>query len=483
MLYSSNSTRQVRWKIAPVSSRASTLLQSRRPVRRLVSRQSGLIHEGMIVKSVTMVSWEFDPIYTRGGTAYAISRLANQLTGLGVETRVLLPDRPDARRGKDTSLSHLKMRAGVRTPRVLQCSEFCRAAFEAVEQTGAAGARADAVIAHSDEGAMFTILRNGSRSPEPSVFWLHSLYDPPISDFTKEQRRLLPSRSLLASAVMLADLVVTSAGILKDAREFEWPDRLKGLQKALTVASAEHRVLTVESMGCLPEDPKHSPSRPARSSNLEHLKRVPSPYVLFPCRPSVDKGFGIFAAIAERLRGDDIACVAVRRPAERTESGEQSRSANIYWLPWLAQDELLVAMRSAACTVLPSITEGFGLAAAESISRGVTTLYHQVGGHHGLQAFPNALPVPLTAGERAHLYGLWSELIDVHPDSRAVWTRHEISLRSLVDKWVDAIKSVVYRTGRERGIEAGNFSEPPAEERWGNKLRRRIEAGVNTRGS
>jgi hypothetical protein len=448
-------------------------------VHQLLSRQAGLIDEGVIVKSVTMVSWELDPIYTRGGTAYAVRRLANQLTGLGIETRVFLPDRLNTRRGKDLRPLSLKMRAGVRTPRVVQCSEFCRVALEAIEQTRAS-ARSDAVIAHSDEGAMFTILRNGNRSCEPSVFWLHSLYDPPISDFSKEQRRLLPSRSLLASAVMMADLVVTSTGILKDAREFEWPDRLKELQKALTLASTEHRVLTVESMGCLPEDLKNSRNGLTRNSNLENLKHVPSPYVLFPCRPSIDKGFGIFAAIAERLRGDNIACVAVQRPAQRRKPGNQSRSAPIYWLPWLAQDELLVAMRNAACTVLPSITEGFGLAAAESISLGVTTLYHQVGGHHSLQALPNALPVPLTTSERAHLYGLWAELIGIHPDSWAVWTRHEISLRPLVDKWVEAIRSVVYRTSGMRGIETGHFSERPVEERWGNKLRRRIEGGVNT---
>lgn len=462
-----------------MSRRALTLLQSRWLVLQLLSRQSGLIDEGMIVKSVTMVSWELDPIYTRGGTAYAIRRLANQLTGLGIETRVLLPDRSDTRRDKVPGLLSLKMRAGVRTPRVVQCREFCRVALEAVEQTRD-GARSDAVIAHSDEGAMFTILRKGKRSCEPSVFWLHSLYDPPISDFSKEQRQLLPSPSLLASAVMMADLVVTSTGILKDAREFEWPDRLKELQKALTIASDEYRVLTVESMGCLPEDSQDSRNGLTRNSNLENLKHVPSPYVLFPCRPSVDKGFGIFAAIAERLRADNITCVAVQRPAQRGESKNPSRNAPIYWLPWLAQDELLVAMRNAACTVLPSITEGFGLAAAESISQGVTTLYQQVGGHHGLEAFPNALPIPLTTIERAHLYGLWSELIGIHPNSWPVWTRSEISLRSLVDRWVEAIRSVVYRTGGMRGIEPGHFSEWTVEERWGNKLRRRIEVGVNT---
>ena len=195
------------------------------------------------------------------------------------------------------------------------------------------------------------------------------------------------------------------------------------------------------------------------SSNLADLKKAPSPYVLFPCRPSVDKGLGIFEAIAERLRADKIACVAVQPPAQQAGSESPSRNSFIHWLPWLTQDELLVAMRQAACTVLPSITEGFGLAAAESISQGVATLYQQVGGHHSLQTFPNALPVPLTTSERAQLYSLWSELIDIHPDSWPVWTRHEASLRPLVDKWVEAIKSVVHRAdGGKGGVDNAQFS-------------------------
>src|ERR1051325_2255097 len=181
-------------------------------------------------------------------------------------------------------------------------------------------------------------------------------------------------------------------------------------------------------MGCLPVVPKNSPQ-----GGMENL---PSPYVLFPGRPSVDKGMGFFAAIAERLRADNITCVAVQRPAPQAKPED---SPLIHWLPWLTQDELSVAMRNAACTVLPSITEGFGLAAAESISQGVTTLYHEVGGHHSLRGFPNALPVPLTTNERARLYDLWLQLVDTHPNSWAVWSRYETSLRPLVDKWVEAI--------------------------------------------
>ena len=153
----------------------------------------------MTVKSVTMISWELDPFHARGGTAYAIRRLANQLTGMGIETRVLLPDCLDTRPGNDmTPLLIpllLKMPAEFRrAPRVLQCSLFCRAALEAVDQLRTS-AGSDAVIAHSDEGAMFIILQGEKRSYEPSVFWLHSLYDPPLNDLSKSQRKLLPSPS------------------------------------------------------------------------------------------------------------------------------------------------------------------------------------------------------------------------------------------------------------------------------------------------
>jgi hypothetical protein len=273
---------------------------------------------------------------------------------------------------------------------------------------------------------------------------------------------------------MMADVVVTSMGILKDAREFEWPDRLKELQQALTTAVAEDRVLTVESTGCLAEVPTNS-----QMPSLEELKRVPSPYVLFPARPTVDKGFGFFNAIAERLRAYNIACVAVRHPAQPATPASESR--NIYWLPWLTQDQLRVAMRDAACTVLPSITEGFGLAAAESISQGVATLYQQVGGHHVLRGLPNALPVSLTTRERAQLYGLWSELIEMYPEFWPVWRKHEISLSPLIEKWVEAIRSVANSaigSVPPRGKHSvRSLTEWPAEERWGNRLRRRIARG------
>ena len=416
-----------------------------------------------------MISWELHPFHTRGGTAYAIRRLADQLTALGIETRVLLPDWLDTQPGSELSPLLkpvlLEMRPEFRSaPRVPQSLEFSRLALEQIEES-------DAVIAHSAEGAMFIILRGEKRDSEPSVFWLHSVFDPSITDLSKEQRRMFPSSSLLASAVMMADVVVTSTGILKDAQEFEWPARLRELQKALTTALAEDRVLTVESTGCLAEVPT--------GSQMEKLENVPSPYVLFPGRPTVDKGFGFFTAIAERLRAYNIACVAVRHPAQHGTTASESR--NIYWLPWLNQDELIVAMRNAACTVLPSITEGFGLAAAESISHGVRTVYQEVGGHHSLRGLPQALPVPLTTSERAQLYGLWSDLIEMYPDFWPVWRKYENSLNFLIDKWVESIRSVAHSANLGSGSVRSLCSEQTMAERWGNRLRRRIESGFESR--
>src|SRR6185503_20906804 len=107
-----------------------------------------------------MISWELDPFRTRGGTAYAIRRLADQLTTLGIETRVLLPD------GSDTHVVNnvqpllnpvfVQMPADIdRASRGRQCVEFCRAALDALAQT----VESDVFIAHSLEGAMSIVMR------------------------------------------------------------------------------------------------------------------------------------------------------------------------------------------------------------------------------------------------------------------------------------------------------------------------------------
>jgi hypothetical protein len=425
------------------------------------------------VKSVTMIAWDFNPFYVRGGTAYAIRRLADQFTEQGIATTVLLParDNNEIQHNLSSLLRTKTVKIGDEfrnAPRIVQCREFCSGALEVLEQTGT---NSEAIIAHSDEAAMFLVMRNGNKSSGPSVFWLHSLYDPPLNDFSDEQRRSLPAQSLLASAVLTADVVVTSTGVLKDAQEFEWPAGLEELQKALMIASTEQRILTVEAVGCLPEVAKDADLSLRTTSKLQNLKQ---PYVLFPCRPTVDKGIGIFALIAEQLQQEGLACVAVGPPNHGPVVNSRAQNAAIQWLPWLSQDELRIAMRNAVCTVLPSITEGFGLAAAESASLGVVTLYQQVGGHHGLQSFPNAVPIELTTDERTQLYRLWTELVAVDPDSWSVWSKYESSFRPLIERWVKAIRTAIKHS-------AVDFTSvaPATGQRWGNRLRSRIEAGIS----
>lgn len=396
-----------------------------------------------------MISWELHPFHTLGGTAYAVRRLADQLTALGVETRVLLPN------GINVSLATGLLKPVLvdtrtdlhRGSRGVQASEFGRAALEVVTS--------DTVIAHSLEGAMFIAQHHAKRVAKTAVFWLHSLYDPFLTDLSDSDRQLLPCRTLLASAVTLADVVVTSSGVMKDAGDFAWPERLRELQVTLLDASTQGRVLTVESMGCLPET----------LTEQAPLREIPSPYIFFPGRPSIDKGLGIFTAIAERLRDDNITCVAVQRPHSNANA-----DGPIHWLPWLSQDELAATMRNAACTVLPSITEGFGLAAAESINLGVTTLYQDVGGHLSLNGLPNAVPVTLSPSERLLLYELWTELFD-SADYWSTWRRYETSLSSLIDKWVNTIRSTVTSATRQTApvINA---------EQWATKLLQHLSPGL-----
>jgi glycosyltransferase involved in cell wall biosynthesis len=424
-----------------------------------------------------MVAWDLDPFRVGGGTSYAIRRLADQLVELGICVTILLPD------WLDTPLSDihplltllpLTLPADLRVAsHSRQCAEFCRMALEAAQQNHSS--KSDVIIAHSDEGALFAILHRERGLQRPLVFWLHSLYDPSASDFPIEFQRCFPSSSVLGTALMAADLVVTSSGILQDAREFQWPLRLQPLQNALRRADDDRRVLTVESMGCLPEFQQASFDNLPRTSNIGAATEITPPYIFFPGRPSVDKGLPIFAAMAEELRADKFTCVAVKRPRGAMDLDDGLRAAPIVWLPWLCRRDLFAVMRRAACVVLPSITEGYGLATAESIRLGTPTLYQDVGGHHSLLGFPSAIPVPITIAERVLLYSLWSDLLMDHPDSWSVWRRHESSLEPLVDKWANAVRQTVDQ--RDVGtIKPEHVTTQRVEERWGNRLRDRIES-------
>jgi glycosyltransferase involved in cell wall biosynthesis len=423
-----------------------------------------------------MIAWDLDPFRVGGGTSYAIRRLADQLVDLGIRVTILLPD------WLDTPLSSihplltlvpLEVPSDLRVaPHTLQCAAFCRIALDVAQKNHVANS--DAIIAHNDEGALFAILQGRRSSKTRLVFWVHSLYDPSVGDYPIEFQRYFTSSSVLGTALAAADLVVTSSGILRDAQEFEWPVRLQPLQNALRRADDDRRVLTVESMGCLPECQQASFDKLDRTSTIGAGNQIRSPYILFPGRPSVDKGLPLFAAMAEQLHSDKITCVAVKWPRGARDIDDGLRAAPIVWLPWLCRGDLFAVMRRAACVVLPSITEGYGLATAESIQLGAPTLYQEVGGHHSLLGFPSAIPVPITIAERALLYSLWSDLLMDHPDSWSVWHRHESSLKPVVDKWVDAVRRTV-NGGGVGTMGPEHVKRQRVEDRWGNRLRNRIE--------
>jgi hypothetical protein len=429
-----------------------------------------------MTKSVTMVAWDAAPVRGDGGLAYAVGRLANQLSSLGVETRILLPASSASTEFAGASpLWHpilVTLPDSVRhASRWRQHAEFCRAAHATFERL-ADHSSSDAIVVHSDEGALFALRQRSRRNSPPLVFWIHSLFDPPLDDLPREDMRLLSSKSLMASAVSAADIVVTSAGVMKDASEFEWPTGMRELQEALLLADTNRRLLTVESTGCLPESSEAV--RTPLSSLRGMAELTGSSYVLFPARPSVDKGLALFAAIAEGLRKDHIDCVAMRRPSWTTRLEEPFSRLPLKWLPWLAQDELLQAMRGAACIVMPSITEGFGLATAESVFQGITTLYQPVGGQHALQVFPNARAVSLTTEDRAKLYQVWVDLSTNSTDRWRTWHRHEQSLRPLIERWVQAIRATVLG-GEQTREPHEHCPEPAAEYRWGNRFLRFLD--------
>src|SRR4051812_22223099 len=302
----------------------------------------------MRMESVAMIAWDLDPLRIGGGTAYAVRRLADQLNQLGIRVAVCLPNELGADLG---GLGPLLSLVPVDLPADRcpdshwgRCAALCEIALQAVDRKAFDGV--DAIVAHGDEAALFAVRYARRRSRRPLVFWLHGLYDPAVEEFPPDCRREFTSRSVLATAIAAADLTATSSGIVRDARAFEWPARLRALQDALLRADDERRLLTVESTGCLP----------AAAEDISAVAgaAIPTPYVFFPGRPMVDKGMPIFAAIAERLRDDQITCAAVRRPRGATDLVEV-RAAPIIWLPWLRRDELFAVMRGAACVALPSL--------------------------------------------------------------------------------------------------------------------------------
>ena len=227
-----------------------------------------------------MIAWDLDPFRIGGGTAYAVRRLADQLNELGIRVAICLPNELNApSSGLDPSLALVPLDLPAdRRPASHwdRCADFCEIALKAAERN--AFEKSDAIVAHNDEAALFAVLYAKRRSRKPLVFWLHSLYDPAVVAFPLERRREFTSRSVLGTAVAVADLAATSSGILRDARRIRMAGPTPGV--AIRIAPGGRRATPADRrIDGMPAPGERGFSR-RREPNVEHRRRDRDPDAL-----------------------------------------------------------------------------------------------------------------------------------------------------------------------------------------------------------
>jgi glycosyltransferase involved in cell wall biosynthesis len=250
---------------------------------------------------------------------------------------------------------------------------------------------------------------------------------------------------------MAADIVVTSGGILSDAKMIEWPERLCHVQQALIAASETSRLMLVESTGCIPEI--HTES--VRSVIVPEVSSDQRPYVLFAGRPVVSKGIGFYQAIAARMSDCGMDFVAVGNPSDEI----RASCRNIRWIPWLPQAELYEVMSRAAAVLHPSVTEGYGLSAVESCQLNGNVYCHDVGGLQELTGRGLAASIDINPFEREALYALWSELLSGEKSEYwNIWQTNVQTFGRLIDQWVEKLHNIPARP-RMRKIEGTTWAQ------------------------
>jgi glycosyltransferase involved in cell wall biosynthesis len=257
----------------------------------------------------------------------------------------------------------------------------------------------------------------------------------------------MSSDSLLASAINDSCLFVTSGGVLKDALSIIWPQRLRDTQRAIQEAHGAGKIVIVESLGLLKE-------RCLPTQNLNIARKyglTEKPFVLFPSRPVLSKGIGFIQTVAKVMRDENLMFVAVGKPSNEI----RRMCPNISWIPWLEKHELFALMGQASVIVHPSLTEGYGLAAAESAKYNNKVLCHPVGGLHILTERNLVDEVSITNEELSGLYTLWSDLLTTQNNSEAVrvWHEQSASFKKLTDKWIEALSRKVLECGGSSGTD------------------------------
>ncbi len=416
------------------------------------------------MKRVAMISNELAPYRCDGGLGVAVERLCLQLSASKTETTVFFPSKQQYPRHADHSSLLTPIAIPISTGPfdtekqfAAAATDFCWAASERITPD-----EFDCVVAHDNESAFSTVL--SAKVAIPTVFWLHSLYDHPRkSDLPTHASTLLQSPSLVASAVASADVVVASSGLLHDARQISWPKRLGDLQTSLLSAADTGKMLLAESLGCLPDAGQISTAASSATSVVAEGR----PYVLFAGRPVISKGIGFYQAIAERMSGCGIDFVAVGQPSDEI----LCNCRNIRWIPWLPQIELFGLMTRAAAVVHPSITEGYGLAAAESCLLNENVLCHEVGGLRALTERGLAQGIALTDDELISLYELWAKLLSMeNGEYWKLWQRYLPRFRRLTSQWAQRLRDVTAPTNRPVTAR----QRVGGEKTWGQTLMERL---------
>jgi glycosyltransferase involved in cell wall biosynthesis len=398
---------------------------------------------------IQMICGELAPYRCHGGLGIAAENLCAQLVSLGASTEVFFP-LLEGSKSVHSNTSGLNpfpidmpfdMANQLDSELAPGLTHFCQKALRSMDRNSNT-----CFVAHDNEAAVSVVF--GKEQGRQSIFWMHSLYDHPVRlDFPKSVQRLMSSDSLLASAINDSCLFVTSGGVLKDALSIIWPQRLRDTQRAIQEAHGAGKIVIVESLGLLKE-------RCLPTQNLNIARKyglTEKPFVLFPSRPVLSKGIGFIQTVAKVMRDENLMFVAVGKPSNEI----RRMCPNISWIPWLEKHELFALMGQASVIVHPSLTEGYGLAAAESAKYNNKVLCHPVGGLHILTERNLVDEVSITNEELSGLYTLWSDLLTTQNNSEAVrvWHEQSASFKKLTDKWIEALSRKVLECGGSSGTD------------------------------
>lgn len=299
------------------------------------------------------------------------------------------------------------------------------------------------IIAHDNETALSLLLIKNIYPEIKKIFWLHSLYDYLKKEsFEDKYQKLFSKKSLIASAIDCSDLIITSSGIIEEVKNFSWPNFLKDIQLSILEGIKNEKIITVESLGCLPKKIKIN-------KNIKQKNK--KEFFLFPSRPTFSKGIGFFGEISNKFN-DKYDFFSIGPIEEEI----KTLYPKIKEIDWLKQEDLFILMNSAKAVLIPSITEGYGLSAAESSLVAKKTIYHSIGGQTILDFSKNCSPITLTTKQKKMLYLFWSKLLENKESPIKTWKKFKKMFSDIIFLWEESIinEKDIKRNNNQKNIQS-----------------------------